>query len=676
MRLTISFLVLAFFVSAVVAMADNDYTETPELWSAGAMDYIYLATMESVTQDCAVGKYSLALNHSTYSGHYLTFPNFRNADWDLSDTEYLEFQIKPQAGYKPGWTSPTLYLWNRDGSCIRIRPARGGAQVITEVPGKWQTVRIPIKEAAGWDYVYFLNPSIEHIDYFEIHLDGGNLPEGAAHSVLFDDVKFGPNPIPYTPPNENAGDLDVLNIERNPKYERYDVGERTPPAGWTRGVPYSFCRNAESKHQPDDGEEVTFTAYVQNKGKRSLGGKYVWIMDGKEVSGGDLQTLRPREKASFDWKWNWDPADHDLTFKIIPNGEDYCDYNNDLTIRTNALMYRFMVERGALTRMETKRNMYGSYSCEDWLQGQLYYMNRLFEFSKYGFAPNGITQRVMAGKIEYVEDGDVVALGAGPFRVGETDLSLDGGRGLTAYDNPWGRGSGGIHEYLNYIGSPNDAWLHELSHQIGVIDDYQTIVEPENNAVNGVAHNYRNAGIMGGGDCSPLPNLQRLFNPYSPSNVQGLNATKGKRRGYYGEYLFQIPKECSLSIIDERGNPISNAEIKVYQTKDRKISNTVVHEGKTNASGIFALQNRKTPTLVTESGCVISDNPFGPIHVVGFNGVFLVTVKKDGKDLYGFTDVTAFNVAYAAGNTETAVIPVTVKIKGDETVYYGTPLGL
>ena len=55
------------------------------------------------------------------------------------------------------------------------------------------------------------------------------------------------------------------------------------------------------------------------------------------------------------------------------------------------------------------------------------------------------------------------------------------------------------------------------------------------------------------------------------------------------------------------------------------------------AAGKFALKNRPVKTAgVTETDCELHDNPFGPIHVVGFNGVFLVVVKTtDGKEMYG-----------------------------------------
>jgi hypothetical protein len=298
-------------------------------------------------------------------------------------------------------------------------------------------------------------------------------------------------------------------------------------------------------------------------------------------------------------------------------------------------------------------------------------MNQLFAESKYeDFAPNGITQRVMAGKFEYVEDGEMVALGEGPFVVGELDPSLDGGRGLTAFDNPWGWGSGGIHEYLNFIGDPDDAWIHELSHQIGVIDDYQFITRPHNNNVNGVGFGFKHKGIMGGGEVDPYPVLDKLYNLYSPNDVHGLNVTYGKRRGYFGEYLFCIPKENTLVVLDQQGNPVVDAEINIYQTKSMVIENTPVYTGKTDANGKYALANRKAAHLTTETGCTLTDNPFGNIHVVGFNGVFLVTVKTADKDMYGFVTIQEFNRAWDQGHKDKAEITVVVKAQGDEKEFF------
>jgi hypothetical protein len=166
-----------------------------------------------------------------------------------------------------------------------------------------------------------------------------------------------------------------------------------------------------------------------------------------------------------------------------------------------------------------------------------------------------------------------------------------------------------------------------------------------------------------------------LYSLYAPGDVHGLNVTKGKRRGYFGEYLYCMAKDNALVIKDADGHPVANAEIEVYQTEGRKIDTKPEHEGKTDAAGKFALKNRpvKTPG-VTETGCELHDNPFGPIHVVGFNGVFLVVVKTtEGKEMHGFTTVQEFNIAWARGQKDKAEIPVVVKVKGDEKAWTAPP---
>jgi hypothetical protein len=503
------------------------------------------------------------------------------------------------------------------------------------------------------------------VDFIELAFRGG-ASVGVSHSVQVDGVRFS-SPLPeYKAPNENAADLDVLIIERSPLYERYILNEYDADKEIGRPT------NLNAKHQPEKGETVTWTATVQNKGKAASAGRYEWVLDGKALEAGDVKELQPRAKTTYSIKWAWDPADHDLTFRIKPAAEDYCPNNDALTVRTNAVMYKFMIERGLVARMEQKVNMTGSYSMEDWLQGQLRFMNQLFAKSTYPFAPQGVTQRVMAGYFEYVDDGFIPTLGAGPYLVGEKDPRLDGGRGCTALDDPWNSGAGAPC-FMNFIGRPDDAWLHELSHQIGVIDDYQFITEPEDNKINGVGFNYRNSGLMGGGEVGDGRATGALYSLYSPSNVLGLNATKGKRRGFFGEYLFAMPKQSRLQIVDADGKPISGAEVKVYQTKGRKIGGEPDSQGKTDAQGMFALTNKKIPggPLTTATGLTLRDNPFGFIHVVGFNGVILVTVRAGGKDLYGFTSVPEFNVAYARGEKDLATIPVTVKVKGEERWGYG-----
>ena len=470
----------------------------------------------------------------------------------------------------------------------------------------------------------------------------------------------------YTPPNDQAADLDVLVIERTPVYERYNSTEYDGISG------IMPCINKDQKHVPDKGETVTFTAHVQNKGKAPAGGDYVWLVDGKEVGRGKIAELKTRERAQFEYKWKWDPADHDITFALTPNAEDYCPRNNELTIRSNAIMWKHVIERGTLAEVEQKTNMIGSYSFEDWLQGQARYMNQLFAASTYDFAPNGITTRVMIGSIDYVDDGEIGrTCPNGPFQIGEQNIGYDGGRGCTMRDTFWNTSEQGPQflNFLNFQGRPDGAWLHEMSHQNGIIDDYQFITEPEDNKVNGVGFIYDQRGLMGGGDISPHKSNGMLYSLYAPGDVFAYNFTKGKRRGYFGEYLYCMAKDNTLVVTGPNGKPVANAAIKVYQTDGRIIDTTPEHEGQTDVQGRFALKNRPVPKPgVTETGCELRDNPFGPIHVVGYNGVFLIVVKPaDGPEMYGFTSIQEFNVAWARnGQKDKADIPVSVKVKGDE----------
>jgi hypothetical protein len=322
-------------------------------------------------------------------------------------------------------------------------------------------------------------------------------------------------------------------------------------------------------------------------------------------------------------------------------------------------------------------------------------MNQLFAESKYPPFPNGITARVMIGKFEYVDDGQIEALcKIGPFRIGELDPNYDGGRGCTMATTFWdiGRESPCFLNFLNFQGRPDGAWLHEMSHQNGIIDDYQFITEPEANLVNGVGFNYANRGLMGGGEVYPHKNPDQLYSLYAPGDVHGYNITKGKRRGHFGEYLYCLANDNTLVVKDEQGQPVANAEIKVYQSHGRKIGYPLdergepvenaerrqlappEHAGTTDPQGKFRLPNRKVTPAVTETGCAFHDNPFGKIHVVGFNGVFLVTVKPtEGPQMYGFTTVQDFNLAWAAGQKDKAEIPVVVKVKGEKEKWWTAP---
>jgi hypothetical protein len=104
-----------------------------------------------------------------------------------------------------------------------------------------------------------------------------------------------------------------------------------------------------------------------------------------------------------------------------------------------------------------------------------------------------------------------------------------------------------------------------------------------------------------------------------------------------------------------------------------ELSSRQEHEGRTDSEGRFPLRNRPADHHATATGCELRDNPFGPIHCVGFNSVFLIIVEKDGVERYGFITVPDFNTEWYRGNKEYAELPVTVKVKGDEKRRFAGP---
>ncbi len=666
---------LLMIASLAAPAITTDFTEAPALWTCGAEDWgPWYAECAGTDDRPLAGKYSLVMNYCQGAEHYFAFPKFRDANWDLSEVDYLEFKVRFPKGVIHYGPNPIVYLRSQDGSFFRIQPKGRASMFKMQDSDEWQPVRVPLKDDPAWDIFRWLNPSMKKIDFFEVAFGGTNTPKYASHYVQIDDVRFTPNQPIYTPPNEEAADLDVLWIERTPVYEKY-VGAPYD------GMDMMTVTNNEAKHYPDKGEIVTYTAHVQNKGKSPSGASYVWLVDGEKVAEGVIPELKPRERAELTYQWTWDPADHDITFKFTPTAEDYCPRNNELTVLNTAILWKHVIETGTLAQAEEKTNFIGSYSFEDWLQQQARFMNQLFAESKYDFAPNGITARVAIGQILYVPDGEIArTCPSGPFQVGEQSSTFDGGRGCTLRDTFWDNSEQGrtYLNFLNFLGRPDGAWLHEMSHQNGLIDNYQFIVDPSENSVNGVGFNYDQRGLMGGGEIAPHKSPDTLYSLYSPGDVFAMNFTKGKRRGYFGEYLYCMAKNNTLVITGLDGKPVPNAEIKIYQSfidaTGRGIKNEPVHTGKTDSKGRFPLKNRPVKMSgVTETGCVLRDNPFGPIHVVGFNGVFLVIVKPaSGQEMHGFCSIQEFNVAWAkSGQKDKVDITVPVKVKGDERVFHG-----
>ena len=453
-------------------------------------------------------------------------------------------------------------------------------------------------------------------------------------------------------------DLDVTFISRAPMYKSYCVE-------YSDGIP-SLCPGTENeKRWPDPGEVVTFTAHIVNKG--TLAGSsfdYKWYIDEVEMASGTMPGLAPGEEAIVNFQWAWAHTmvgervvdDHTIRFSVDPDNlisETYLS-NNTLVDRTNALGFRIAITPAMVEAYNTPLNPSFPFSAEDWLQRQIAAMNWALENAVYPTTPAGATERVRINTIEITDSSPI------------NDGSTDGGWFVDA----------DYREVSGWYDPETDvdwALVHELSHQVGLIDLYQSnvsvdsvhVLDSYGNPTN-FAFTWPNGGIMAGGDITPHtdPHL------YSSHSAGGISSTKGYRRGYYGEYQYDIPEENYLLILDNVGSPAADVTVALYQRTgpadwigSLAVDNEPEIIGTTDENGRILLTNQSANGgTTTNTGHTLRDNPFGVIDVVGRRNRFLYRLSKDNHEEFGWLDVTAFNLAYWQRETlsHTVTIPAHV----------------
>ena len=271
-------------------------------------------------------------------------------------------------------------------------------------------------------------------------------------------------------------------------------------------------------------------------------------------------------------------------------------------------------------------------------------MNRMFRRCRYDFAPNGAEISVRLGGILLV---DRLTDSAGE--------SIDKTLNLGIYDGTWHYDLRALDEWRDLANDFDWALVHELTHQLGIIDNYRYDLGADKNLVNHKVYDRGPGGIMGGGRIG-----NNEYPAYADIDIAGLNLTRGHRRGFYGEYLYCIPAENTL-LVSLQGKPLADHELEIYQTDMRteRMDKPAVFTGKTGAKGEFRLPNRAVPkTFTTATGCTLHPNPFGYPDVVGRNGLFLIRTQVEGQWYYGFIDIGHFVVEYARGHKDLAIYPI------------------
>lgn len=460
---------------------------------------------------------------------------------------------------------------------------------------------------------------------------------------------YPPEPLPHPGPplgvqaKPEGIDLDATFINRDPKYQRYWLY-------YSGGKPYIYPGTENDKRWPDPGEIVTFTAHVVNKGTLSSGSfAYKWYIDGVEVQAGVLNSLSPGGNVTTTYQWAWAHQvdgervldDHTVRFVVDPENQinETFEINNQLEDRTNAMTLRMAITPQIYQALETPIKLGLPYSAEDWLQKHITAINNALAGSTYYFLPTGATERV---------------------RIDEITVTPTNPSFTLAYDGGWFMDADYRYVSAYYDPTTDIDWglVHELSHQVGLIDLYRYNLEPymiktlkQDGSVYDQPYWQPNYGLMFGGDTAPHNN----HHLYSSHSAAGISSTKGYRRGYYGEYQYDIASQIWLEIRDEAGYPVEGANVSLYQRLplyqgwSEEIDNIPEIVGTTNSCGRFLLPNWSVNgSLMTRTGHTLRDNPFGVVDVVGPGNEFLMKFNKGGFEDFQWLPLLDLNLFYWA----------------------------
>lgn len=453
-----------------------------------------------------------------------------------------------------------------------------------------------------------------------------------------------PSPARLRPDQPLPPDLSILFISRTPRYNRYCLD-------YSQGAPELCAGTENEKRFPDAGEPVTLTARIANQGDAATQPvSFTWRLDGAAQTSGSLPGLAAGAEFTLTWGWGWQTGPHTVTLELGDGGGEVTLANNRRDHRTDAHYLEILAHPYFLQAFRSRQNLVGSYSFADWLQAQFEQMNQRLAASVFAETPFGLSDRVRidvitatAGVGGDVVFGNLAYDGRWTFRV-ERDYKD------TPEDESWVSANNYAQAFANGI---DWGLIHELTHQLGVIDLYQLNVSPSvGNQVNDRAGLPLLSGfywpypdLMGGDDVRPYDGSH-----YSPHTALGLRSHSGSRRGYFGEYLFDIPSQVRLRVLDATGAGLPGVRIDAFQTRNNVAGKQPVFGGLTGADGVFLLPNRPvTPTLTTATGHNLHPNPFGLIDVVGRNGQLLLRAARGDQETFGWLTITELNKAFWRG---------------------------
>ena len=480
-----------------------------------------------------------------------------------------------------------------------------------------------------------------------------------------------------SPPVYEGGiDLGVTYIERLPRYQRYQLayfthGECPYPFGQFRGA--TVCPEQDGiKRWPDAGESIELIAHVWNLGDTASGPfEYEWRIGEEPVKSGRHEGIGAGEHIAivFSMEWPDDAINPVVTLAVDIRDEivELVEDNNAVADWIKGYTLGLMFSPEAYESLRLSNESGGRIqSAEQWVHDHIALMNELMteagvddraRAELFLITRNG--QGYIDDELEWYMDGWWVIGGS------VSDLHFDHFT-LEKYDE-----------------RPATDWglIHELMHQLGVIDLYNMHLSPDEVLVPDVNRPGQPAGCGTAywrfeHDCFVFPRIirdvmaQLNVEFIGPHTAGGLRANTGYRRGFYGEYLYDTPERILLRVVDKNGDALSDVELWLYQLEARahghvldSVPEIVVA---TDASGLAQLPNLGITGIVTETGHQLRPNPFGVIDVVGTNGIFLIEMEGPCIN-YEWLTIVELNLAYWDGQTDEATFTKTLQCPPLET---------
>ena len=474
------------------------------------------------------------------------------------------------------------------------------------------------------------------------------------------------------PVYEGGVNLSVTYIERLPRYQRYQLayfqhGDCPYPLDEFRGA--IVCPEQDGiKRWPDAGDPVELIAHVWNFGDKESGPfDYRWEMDGEPVKLGRHEGIESGGHAALVLSTEWpDVAGNPVvSFGVDTRGEiaELIEDDNLAVDWVKGYSLGLGFTPGTYESLRRSNEPYRRIqSPEQWVQEHIALMNTLLSQA-------GVTDRVRAEL----------------FLIAEDESSPEHHELRWYMDGWWIIGDPANSHFApaNYENRPSIDWglIHELMHQLGVIDLYhmqltdgEVLVpdanRPDQMAGCGTAY-WRDEHL-----CFALPRIiddimAKLHVEFiGPHTAGGLRTNTGYRRGFYGEYLYDTPAKTSLKVVDHNGDALSDVTLLMYQVEPK--GGVVVMDAvpemvvTTDETGLAVLENRGISGIVTATGHQLRPNPFGEIDVVGRNGVFLIEMQGPCIN-YEWLTIVELNLAYWDGRTEEAVFTKTLQCPPLET---------